>query len=119
MDLLSRIEWPGNIRQLHNVIERVALLAPGPEITKQDILRFTEEDEHTLQLNHASIDREDSIRDFFLKSANFQEFKERSEAWYIALKLSQHGGNVAETARELEITRSALYGKIKKYSLQE
>ena len=119
MDFLKRLEWPGNIRQLHNVVERVALLANGPEITKEDILHFTEEDEHSLLMDRNSAEREDSIRDFLLKSGTFRQFKERSEAWYLEHKLTQCGGNVAKTAEELGITRSALYEKIKKYSLQE
>jgi two-component system nitrogen regulation response regulator NtrX len=119
MDYLKILEWPGNIRQLHNVVERVALLANGPEITKEDVLHFTEKDEHSLLMGRKSEDRNDSIRDFLLKSGTFREFKERSEAWFLEYKLTQYGGNVAKTAEYLGITRSALYDKIKKYSLLE
>lgn len=118
LTVLQRLNWPGNVRQLQNVVERVALLSQGPLFTKADVEEHLIAEEHVHE--HARLKNEhpaDSIQDYLAKSATFTQFKERSEAWFLQSKLSRFHWNVAETARELGMTRSALYAKIKKYAL--
>ncbi len=47
----------------------------------------------------------------------FQEFKERAEAAFIRKQLEFHGWNITKTAEALDIQRSHLYNKMKKYGL--
>ena len=115
---LQCLDWPGNVRQLQNVVERLALLTEGPQITKAHVSSHIEPDEHYIWgVNFKVMELADSIQDFLKKSATLREFKTQSEAWFLETKLYQHQWNVALTARELGMTRSALYAKINQYSL--
>ena len=49
----------------------------------------------------------------------FQEFKDRAEAAYIRKQLELHDWNVTRTAEALDIQRSHLYNKMKKYGLEK
>lgn len=40
MDILQTQSWPGNIRQLHNIIERLLILCPGKTISEQDVVKY-------------------------------------------------------------------------------
>jgi DNA-binding NtrC family response regulator len=48
----------------------------------------------------------------------FQEFKDRAEAAFIRKKLEESGWNISRTAEALDIQRSHLYNKMKKYGLE-
>jgi len=96
--------WPGNVRELGNMIERLLIMASGDEILPEDIPGSGEPG-----------DRDSAI----LEASSFQEFKELSEAAFLAKKLRESGGNVSQTARALGMQRSHLYRKIEKYGLQE
>ena len=52
-----------------------------------------------------------------LSAENFQDFKDRSEKIFITEKLREHNWNISRTAEALDIQRSHLYTKMKKYGL--
>ncbi|HEV8148877.1 MAG TPA: helix-turn-helix domain-containing protein [Gemmatimonadales bacterium] len=52
-----------------------------------------------------------------VRSATFEEFREEAERIFLLSKLREHGWNVAETARAVDMPRSNLYKKIEKYQL--
>lgn len=104
VDALKNRPWPGNVRELGNMIERLLIMASGDEIQAADIPGSS-----------ASGDQDPS----FFDAANFQEFKELSEAVFLSRKLKEWGGNVSQTARALGMQRSHLYRKIEKYGLQD
>ncbi|MFN9519586.1 MAG: sigma-54-dependent transcriptional regulator [Bacteroidota bacterium] len=103
---LKKIEYTGNIRELHNVIERLIILS-GNKITEEDVTKFAS------PLHHKN--QEKSV---FERFSTLQEFKDHVEKIFIEEKLKKNGWNVAKTAQEIDIQRSHLYNKIDKYALR-
>jgi len=104
IDLLKKCAWSGNIRELRNFIERVIIMLPHNEITAADLKAF--------------VPIESLSGTGFLDVSNsFQEFKEKAEKAFIKKQLIANNWNISKTAEILEIQRSHLYNKIKKYSI--
>jgi DNA-binding NtrC family response regulator len=95
--------WPGNVRELQHVVERSVLLAQGECIGERD-LQLTQQPAvlEAVQVPTAA------MADMTLDQA---------EGWFIRLALTRNGGNVIEAARELGISRSALYRRLGKLEL--
>ena len=94
IDALSDYDWPGNIRQLQNVIESSLVLATEGLIT-------------TDMLPYYIIERNSTVEKF--RSAKLYEIEQA----VIKEILSRNNGNISQSARELGITRKTLYNKIK------
>jgi DNA-binding NtrC family response regulator len=60
----------------------------------------------------------DTVEELVQSSHSFQEFKDRAEAAFIKHQLKLHNWNVTKTADALQMERSHLYTKIKKYGLE-
>ena len=95
--LLARYDWPGNVRQLRNVVERAAIMAPGDTIRPDDLpeaIRGAEASEsfHTPIVSLAEV-----------------------EQMHILRVLEHCGGNKKATAELLGIDRSTLYAKLRQY----
>jgi len=103
---LTKLTYTGNIRELHNVIERLIILS-GPRITEEDVQRFA-----------TPINQANSEKNIFERYSTLQEFKDHVEKVFIEEKLKKNGWNVAKTAQEIDIQRSHLYNKIDKYTLR-
>jgi DNA-binding NtrC family response regulator len=103
---LIKLSYTGNIRELHNVIERLIILS-GPRITEEDVQRFA-----------TPINQANSEKNIFERYSTLQEFKDHVEKVFIEEKLKKNGWNVAKTAQEIDIQRSHLYNKIDKYTLR-
>jgi len=118
---LQALPWTGNLRELKNAIERLAILA-GPNITRKDVQQYIQpimsegyqEDwkEHHKQAEHQSLIST-------LEEDNFQRFKELTEKIFVELKLKEHQWNIAKTAESIGIQRSHLYNKIERYQLSK
>lgn len=108
LEELKNYPWPGNIRELQNTIERMALLSDGQEITKNDVISFT-------SVNKSS---EESINELVDHSLSFQQYKEKAERLYLLKKLEKNDWNVSATADEIDIQRSHIYNKMKKYDIE-
>lgn len=106
MEELLKLEWRGNVRELHNVIERLVILS-DEEITENEV--------HSFAIPRKTKKVEESFFDRFDK---FQEFKDFAEKEFIDRKLKKNGWNITKTAEEIDIQRSHLYNKIDKYGLQ-
>lgn len=105
IDVLKHHNWPGNIRELRNVIERGLILCEGTEIKPVHIsgdVRHNEE-----------IPSEQPIYDSYFKNevASF-------EKKLIQQALKNAGGNRAKAAKALGIHRSVLYKKMSDYSIE-
>jgi two-component system, NtrC family, nitrogen regulation response regulator NtrX len=101
---LSMSEWRGNVRELKNTVERLVILSPGTTID--------------VSLLDASVSGGRSESDDLIgRGGTFQEFKERAEAAFIQRQLEIHKWNISKTAEALDIQRSHLYTKMKRYGL--
>jgi two-component system nitrogen regulation response regulator NtrX len=106
---LTAHDWPGNIRELKNGVERLLILAPGATVTEADVERL---------IGKADGARNDAGADAtWLRAGTFEEFKQAAERAFLRTKLQQHDWNVSETARTLQMPRSNLYKKIERYGL--
>ena len=103
VDMLVRRDWPGNVRELKNAVERLVILSHGSSIDISVLDAFGS----AAGLDSGGLDI----------SGTFQDFKERAEALYIKKQLELHKWNVTKTAEAMEIQRSHLYTKMKRYHL--
>ena len=101
---LQGMDWSGNVRELRNTVERLVIMTAGPVISADDVERYAGG-------TRAATDELLSL------GGTFQEFKERAEAAFIRKQLELHSWNVTKTAEALDIQRSHLYNKMKKYGL--
>ena len=101
--VLMQRDWPGNVRELKNAVERLVILSHGTSID----LNVLDIAGSVRRTNSGSLD----------VSGTFQEFKERAEAAFIKKQLEIHRWNVTKAAEAMEIQRSHLYTKMKRYGL--
>ncbi len=106
MDLLQSYDWPGNIRQLENEIERAAIIC---DIAGQiDTNHLSRE----LIINQGNIPGQD------LPQGSLQEIIERVEHDVITASLRQHKGNIMQTSKALGLTRKGLKNKLARYGIK-
>src|SRR5262249_48248044 len=99
IERLTTFDWPGNVRQLQNEVQRAVLLCEGTEVDSSD-LSVTK----TRSTNEESTDTNFTILEGVERNAIVQMLKET-------------GGNKLETAKRLGIGRQTLYNKIKAYGI--
>ena len=97
---LRDYHWPGNVRELKHTVERAVILSEADRIGPDD-LRFS------------APSPEASSDDAPLETLDLDQLEQAA----VRQALSKHGGNVSEAARELGISRRALYRRIEKYGL--
>ena len=114
LELLLALDYPGNVRQLKNLIEGATVFATGADITRADL-------EQVLQdgpaLGTAPATPARAGHDPF-DAPTFEEFKDQSEKLFFELKLAQNEGNVKRTAERLGMQRSHLYKKLDRFGLR-
>lgn len=116
---MQAYDWPGNIRELQNVVERTLLLAEDSHITFDCLPReivAAQNGDHEASLNGgykeiAPIPSLHTNRTTRKAQAGEKE-KER-----ILRILDKYGGNVSKTATELGISRNTLYRKMRSYAI--
>jgi two-component system response regulator HydG len=106
---LEAYDWPGNIRQLFNALEYALVHADGPTILPQ---YFPPEIERVAQPAHSEMRPEPSLVRLYYRPAQQPE----SEAETISRVLAESGGNKAEAARRLGMSRTTLWKRLKQDS---
>jgi transcriptional regulator with PAS, ATPase and Fis domain len=101
MSFSMRYEFPGNIRELENIIEHAFVMCKG----------------ETIELRHLPPELLESSKETVLGEEEVNKPLQTAEAKAILKALERNKGNRLRTARELGITRSTLWRKIKRYSL--
>jgi len=105
MDLLVRYPWPGNVRELENALERAVIIAVGDYITERELPPGI--------VAHAGGDAGEGPHAANLGGMPLDEVEKEA----IIQTLKETGGNKSEAAKILQITRTTLNNKIKKYDI--
>ena len=114
LDRLLKYSFPGNIRELRNLIERACILSRTPVIGPESF-PITEEAVGTDALHGDSVKK---WFDLLPESLDLREFLSEAEKTLIDRTLKETGGAQAETARRLGLSRSHLAYKLSKYGLK-
>jgi two-component system, NtrC family, nitrogen regulation response regulator NtrX len=111
MTLLQAAAWPGNVRQLRNVVEWMLIMAPGDTRSPigLDGLPPDFAENTTAGLNPAANGE--------LVTLPLREAREHFERAYLQAQLERFGGNISRTAHFVGMERSALHRKLKSLSL--
>lgn len=112
IDLLTRYSWPGNIRELQNVIERAVVLAEAETVGAAEL-------PVDLQNAGSFADRKSPLRstDEIGDTSSRREDDPRAERQVLIAALDKCGGNKARAARMLGMARSTYFSKLKKHGL--
>ena len=121
IERLVAYQWPGNIRELENLMERTVLFCEGPEIRVSDLppeVAGAPAAPSVLAGGHAAGEEPPRAAPESLKEAVRAE-TERVERELIQRALDATGGNVTQAARKLKISRKSLQTKMKELGLRE
>jgi DNA-binding NtrC family response regulator len=102
VEALSRYDYPGNVRELKNLIERLVILTPGDAIGMADVRGL---------LPLAGGGRRGS--DWYSPGTALKQMVADAERDLIKRALEHHGGHITKTAADLQIERSHLYKKMR------
>ena len=108
LNVLARHDWPGNIRELRNQVERLMIMVPTTQIDVADVLPFMPGSPAGSVTWVSPTEAYDSLRDA----------RRAFERGYIAIRLQENGWNVSKTAEDLKIERSHLHRKIKSLNVE-
>ena len=104
MELLAGYHWPGNARELKNIVERVLIMAPGPVITAADIPLLPTVAE---AVNAPSREIGSSL----------QKAREQFERQFLQEQLQGHHWDIDATALAIDLERTVLQRKLQQYGL--
>ncbi|MEO1052329.1 MAG: sigma-54 dependent transcriptional regulator [Bacteroidota bacterium] len=94
---LQKYHWPGNIRELQHALERAVIMSDGDKLQSSDFAFLGDE-------------REDGNL--------FEDYNlEKLEAWAIKNAIRKHQGNISHAAKELGLSRGAMYRRMERYGL--
>jgi len=105
LERLRRHSYPGNVRELRNLVERLAILALPGEIALEHVNLIFPGGGQTV--------------DPFLSTRPLAEAKEDLERRYVETQLKLHGGDIARTAEALGLERTNLYRKLKQLGIEK
>jgi DNA-binding NtrC family response regulator len=140
LELLTRYSWPGNVRQLHNLVYRAILLAETAWLEPADFPQVVGRIEGRAEALRIAAERNnpsapvhiddamfvarsnatgEAVADRFLDQSGAIAALSTIERELIAFALKQSGGRMSKAARALGIGRSTLYRKLREYGLEE
>jgi two-component system response regulator HydG len=107
LEYLANYDWPGNIRELQNTIERAVILCEGSTIEPEDLNLNIDQ---ALRVDHVDMSKM-STNGSIKSKIQGEEMQKLSEV------LTQTKGNVTEAARLMGIPRTTLFNRLRKYHL--
>lgn len=107
MAALQAYDWPGNVRQLRNIMERTIILAPGDRMSRIDVDMLPSE-----IINDPSSATGNSPASAIM-GAPLREAREAFEREYLRVQIRRFSGNISRTAHFIGMERSALHRKLK------
>ena len=102
--LLQTMQWPGNVRQLKNMVERLLIL--GSEDGEIDVSELPENEDKAAEQNRVVLSGS-------LATLPLREARELFEREYLMTQINRFGGNISRTATFVGMERSALHRKLK------
>ena len=105
MDLLCAYNWPGNIRELENEVQRLVI--------QSDPDAFVEPEALSPQIRKI----EGTLARIAPKKGTLKDMTDQVEKWLLQEALREHGGNKTKTAETLGITREGLHKKLAKFGI--
>lgn len=109
VDRLLMHDWPGNVRELENVMQRAVLMAKNNVITENELffdMQFNEEEQGAHKNYLSGID-----------GKSLKTLVADLEKDIIIHLLEKNRGNVSETAKQLDVGKTAFYDKMKRYNI--
>jgi two-component system, NtrC family, nitrogen regulation response regulator NtrX len=104
---LQAHDWPGNVRQLRNIIERTIILAPGDRVSCIEVDLLPNE----VIDNQGSVGM--SSATLTIMGSPLREARESFEREYLKIQIRRFSGNISRTASFIGMERSALHRKLK------
>ena len=145
LEVLQNYEWPGNIREVRNIVERAVVFFPKAKITDEDVKKYllridndvvsraeeqeaiwSELDELGTQMSSDEATTPDkdppSPKDFANwfdrnNSVDLRSLLRDIEIVFIEAAMDRNGGNTSEAAKDLKLIRTTLIEKIRKYGI--
>jgi two-component system nitrogen regulation response regulator NtrX len=114
LELLGSLDYPGNVRQLRNLLEGASVFAASSILARADVEQILAGGPALTTSSAAGLPAGENP----FEAATFEEFKDRSEALFFRRKLEENDGNVKRTAENLGMQRSHLYKKLDRYGLR-
>ncbi len=114
MSMLATYSWPGNVRQLHDVLFRASALCDGDALTEADFPQIARQSKRTittLSANEAGVT-------LYRPDGHLRELED-IEADVIRLAIGHYRGRMTEVARRLGIGRSTLYRKLAELGISD
>jgi two-component system nitrogen regulation response regulator NtrX len=107
MAALQAHDWPGNVRQLRNIMERTLILAPGDRASRIDVDMLPPE----------ILDNQNAMGGggtaMAIMGSPLREARESFEREYLRIQIRRFSGNISRTASFIGMERSALHRKLK------
>jgi len=113
MAALQTYDWPGNVRQLRNVVERTLILAPTERLGLIDIDMLPSE----VTTEPAKLVPGQAVRS--IMGTPLREAREAFEREYLRAQIRRFSGNISKTAAFIGMERSALHRKLKALGLSD
>jgi two-component system nitrogen regulation response regulator NtrX len=113
MAALQAHDWPGNVRQLRNIIERTLILAPGDRLSSIDV------DMLPAEILDGQNSMSGSSTTMAIMGSPLREARESFEREYLKIQIRRFSGNISRTASFIGMERSALHRKLKALGIGE
>ena len=101
---MTDYDWPGNIRELRNVVERMMILGAGDVVQSEELSISVSKSEVTYSKNVSG-------------NKSLKDLKEEVERSHIMTVMEKNNWNVTRAAQELDIERTNLHKKLKYYNI--
>jgi two-component system, NtrC family, nitrogen regulation response regulator NtrX len=103
-NVLRHHDWPGNIRELKNLVQRLLILGAGPEISAQEVEAV---------MGAAQGVTAGEVVSGLSFDQPLRDARDAFEKAYLEYQLHKHGGNVSQMAEEVGMERTHLYRKLR------